>query len=269
MTTDNSRLDYRAIALEMRRLALAAGVAAEAVRGRNDLAVERKSDCSPVSEADLAADRIIVDGLRAVFPSIAVVTEERAETHGSAPDRFFLVDPLDGTKEFVTGSGEYTVNIALIEDAVPVLGVVFAPAIGRLFWTPDLNRAVAESGDFSNPQSAKPITVRQAPTDGIVAVSSRSHGNSVTDRYLAGYTITGARQAGSSLKFCLVAAGEADIYPRLARTMEWDTGAGHAILAAAGGQTVTADGMPLRYGKPGFDNAGFVAAGLGVEIQGW
>lgn len=261
--------DYPNIALTMRRLAIDAGRATETVRGKADLSVTKKSDRSPVTQADLAADRIIVDGLNETYPDLPVVTEERAETHETKAQQFFLIDPLDGTKEFINGSGEYTVNIALIEHGTPVLGVVYAPAIQRLFWTPALGVAATESGELDEAPSPFPIRVRDCPTDGITAVSSRSHGNSKTDEYLNAYPISGAKQAGSSLKFCLVAAGEADIYPRLARTMEWDTGAGHAVLAAAGGKVVAQDGKPLSYGKPGFDNASFVAAGSGVEIVAW
>lgn len=264
-----SDLDYVALARTIRLLALKAGEATEAVRGQGDLEISRKDDQSPVSEADLAADRIIVEGLQATCPDIALVSEERAETHGAAPDRFFLIDPLDGTKEFITGSGEYTVNIALIENGAPVLGVVFAPAINRLFWTPDRQRAAIENDNFSNPDEAKTISVRPVPAKGLIAVSSRSHGNSATDNYLANYTIAGTTQAGSSLKLCLLAAGEADIYPRLARTMEWDIGAGHAVLAAAGGQVIASNGNRLRYGKPGFDNDSFVAASGEITIHPW
>ncbi len=259
--------DYATIAQTMRQLAIDAGQATEAVRGAADLDVDHKADCSPVSEADLAADGIIVDGLGAAFGGIAIVTEERAETHTTEANRFFLIDPLDGTREFIGGSGQYTVNIALIEFGTPVLGVVYAPATRRLFWTPEPGQAASESGAFTEPPI--PIRVRQAPAEGLTAISSRSHGNSKTDRYLAQYPVAGSTQAGSSLKFCIVAAGEADLYPRLGRTMEWDTGAGHAILAAAGGTVVVRDGQPLTYGKPGFDNAGFVAAGGGVDIITW
>ncbi len=232
--------------------------------------VRQKDDQSPVTDADEAAERIILDRLRTLTPDIPVVAEEEAAA-GRIPTvgtRFFLVDPLDGTKEFISGRGEFTVNIALIEDGLPTAGVVFAPALKRLFlgYAPDqaFEETVAPDPALADaPGSLKPITARRPPAAGLVAVASRSHRAEETDRYLAQFQVADFVSAGSSLKFCLVAAGEADIYPRHGRTMEWDTAAGHAVLAAAGGTVMTFEGAPLRYGKTadGFANPFFVARG--------
>jgi 3'(2'), 5'-bisphosphate nucleotidase len=166
------------------------------------------------------------------------------------------VDPLDGTKEFVNRSNEFTVNIALIEDGAPILGVVLAPALGRLF-AGDQETALVEDD-----AGRRSLSARTSPEEGVTIVSSRSHGDpDALARFTVGRKIAAATTAGSSLKFCLLAAGEADLYPRLGRTMEWDTAAGDAILRAAGGRVTDLDGQPLRYGKPGFENPHFVALG--------
>jgi sulfate adenylyltransferase subunit 2/3'(2'), 5'-bisphosphate nucleotidase len=230
-----------------------------------DFAVNGKADQSPVTEADGAAERIILEGLARIAPDIPVVAEEEAAA-GRIPqiaDRFFLVDPLDGTKEFISRNGEFTVNIALIENGEPIRGAVYAPALGRLYWGARGEGAyVAEVRDgVSGP--SKPIGTRLPPPEGLTAVGSRSHGGAETEDYLKAFHIHTFRAAGSSLKFCLVAEGEADIYPRLGRTMQWDTAAGDAVLRAAGGRVETLDGEPLRYGRTtsGFDNPHFVAFG--------
>ena len=215
------------IALEMRRLALAAGAETLKFFQREDLAVEAKADSSPVTSADHAADRVIVAGLEKAVPEIPVVTEERAETHGrlsgDAPGRFFLVDPLDGTKEFVSGAGEYTVNIALIEGGAPVLGVVYAPAKRRLFWTPEPGFAVEEQGEIdpANVGVTRQLQVTEADLEALRVVASKSHRDDKTDAYISRRKVADVVSAGSSLKFCLIAAGEADLYPRFGRTMEW------------------------------------------------
>lgn len=217
-----------------------------------------KSDRSPVTDADEEAEKLILAELAAAFPGVPVVAEEEAAAGRMAKvgSRFFLVDPVDGTKEFVKRGGEFTVNIGEIVDGRAIAGVVFAPAIGRLF--------VGGEGDGAFELSSaqlKAIAARPAPADGLVAVSSRSHPDPKTAEYLATLNIKGQTNAGSSLKFCLVAAGEADIYPRAGTTMEWDTAAGHAVLAAAGGAVTTWDGAPFVYGKPGFVNGHFIAKG--------
>lgn len=253
-----------------RRLAIEAGAAIMEVYGEADLGVEIKADASPVTRADIAADKLIHDGLRAAFPDMQIVTEERASSHGGAREaRFILVDPLDGTREFVKRGGDFTVNIALIENGAPVAGVVYAPAKARLFQTLDSGGAVEESGAFAaTPGARRPIRVSTPDNAALTVVASASHRDQATDDYIARYNVAAFRPAGSSLKFCLVAAGEADLYPRLGRTMEWDTAAGHAVLAAAGGFVVRADApsTPLSYGKPGDDNPHFIAYAAGVRL---
>jgi 3'(2'), 5'-bisphosphate nucleotidase len=225
-----------------------------------DFVVRGKDDASPVTEADERAEALIVRALRALTPAVPVVAEEEVARGvvTAVGERFWLVDPLDGTKEFVSRNGEFTVNVALVEHGQPVLGVVLAPAIGRLF------AGVAGHGAFAEREGARvPIRCRQVPQEGLTVVASRSHGDAAAQgAFLAGRRVARLANAGSSLKLCLVAAGEADLYPRLGRTMEWDIAAGHAVLAAAGGAVTTLDGAPLRYGKPGFENPHFVARGM-------
>ncbi|WP_210760770.1 3'(2'),5'-bisphosphate nucleotidase CysQ [Azohydromonas sediminis] len=229
-----------------------------------DFAVRGKDDASPVTEADERAERLIVPALAALTPGVPVVAEEEVAA-GRVPaigERFWLVDPLDGTKEFISRNGEFTVNVALVERGEPVLGVVLAPALGargRLF------AGAAGLGAWVDDDAGRrPIRCRAVPPEGLTVVASRSHGDAAAlDAFLAGKKVASLASAGSSLKLCLIAAGEADLYPRLGRTMEWDIAAGHAVLRAAGGEvTRLDDGQPLRYGKPGFDNPHFVAAGL-------
>jgi len=234
-----------------------------------DFAVDGKADSSPVTEADRAAEAIILAGLKEIAPDIPVVAEEEAAA-GRVPRaarRFFLVDPLDGTKEFVSRNGEFTVNIALIENGVPVLGSVYAPAKNVIYWSVKGEGAFAAEVQDGKAGPARPIHVRVPPAEGLSAVGSRSHGGAETQDYLKRFTVRDFVSAGSSLKFCLVAEGAADIYPRMGRTMEWDTAAGDAVLRAAGGRVETLDGQPLIYGKRGqpgesdFANPWFVAFG--------
>ncbi len=239
----------------MRRLALEAGAAIMPFfRGEAALEGALKEDSSPVTAADHAADRIIVEGLDAAFPGAPVVTEERVDSQADDPgDAFFLVDPLDGTKEFISGSGEFTVNIALIEDGAPSLGVVFAPAMNRLFWTPDPDFAVEERVEGGEPALDRRLWVSTANNASLRIVASKSHRDAATDAYIARYPNVRLESAGSSLKFCLIAGGAADLYPRLGPTMAWDTAAAHAVLRASGGRVraLDADGAaagPLRYG---------------------
>jgi 3'(2'), 5'-bisphosphate nucleotidase len=218
-----------------------------------------KADRSPVTDADEEAETLILAELATAFPDVPVVAEEEAAAGRIAAvgSRFFLVDPVDGTKEFVKRGGEFTVNIGEIVDGAPVSGVVFAPAIGRLFVGALGEGAFELSGGVT-----RTIAARMPAADGLVAVSSRSHPDAKTDELLKTLPIKGNTNAGSSLKFCLVAAGEADIYPRAGRTMEWDTAAGDAVLRAAGGRMTTWDGEPFVYGKPQFANSAFIAKGL-------
>jgi 3'(2'), 5'-bisphosphate nucleotidase len=227
--------------------------------------VRQKDDRSPVTDADEEAEVFILAALARVFPGIGVAAEEAAAAgRGCAPcPHFFLVDPLDGTREFLHGNGEFTVNIAEIRDGVAVAGAVYAPSKARLFFG-DVDGAFEVSGGDAviDLAAARPIQVRAPDQDGLVAVGSRSHNDSVTEEFLKQFRLKKFVSAGSSLKFCLVAAGEADIYARAGRTMEWDTAAGHAVLSAAGGSVTRWDGTPFLYGKPGFENGPFVARGL-------
>jgi 3'(2'), 5'-bisphosphate nucleotidase len=227
-----------------------------------------KEDHSPVTSADEEAEAYILGRLRAAQPGIPAIAEEEVSS-GRIHEigrRFFLVDPLDGTKVFISRIGEFTVNIGEIADGRPIRGVVFAPAKARLFLGDEVSGAFElqiEQGAKPDFENLRPIAARSASDDGLVAVASRSHRDAKTDEYLARFPVKEFVSAGSSLKFCLVAAGEADIYPRLGRTMEWDTAAGHAVLASAGGSVVTIDGRPFVYGKveEKFANPFFVARG--------
>ncbi|MEF2074943.1 3'(2'),5'-bisphosphate nucleotidase CysQ [Consotaella sp. CSK11QG-6] len=231
--------------------------------------VEDKADGSPVTEADVRCEAVILKGLEGLAPGVPVVAEEAASA-GRVPqtcERFFLVDPLDGTKEFINRNGEFTVNIALVEAGVPVAGIVYAPALGLLYLGSRAGGAfkaeVAADGRLGPKQ---PIAVRPTP-ERIVAVGSRNHGSAETAEWLRRFDVERFASRGSSLKFCLVAEGEADVYPRLGRTMEWDTAAGDAVLRAAGGTVTTLGGAPLAYGKrdqvgdSDFANPWFVAWG--------
>jgi 3'(2'), 5'-bisphosphate nucleotidase len=228
-----------------------------------DAAVSLKADQSPVTAADEAGEAIILAGLARLTPEIPVVAEE-AVAKGSIPTvgdgPFWLVDPLDGTKEFIQKRGEFTVNIGLVENRLPVLGVVLAPAIDTAWWG-----VVGQGATRRKAGVVEPIKVRAAPREGgPIAVASRSHRDAETDAWLAAHAITETISCGSSLKFCAVAEGRADVYPRFGRTMEWDTAAGHAVLRAAGGEVVTVDGDPFLYTKPGFANdGGFIARAHG------
>ena len=224
---------------------------------RRGFEVESKLDRSPVTEADRAAELIILGALARAAPGIPVIAEEevaagRIPAHGNT---YFLVDPLDGTKEFIRGGDDYTVNIGLIVGGEPRLGVVFAPARGELH-----GGLVGHGAWLEADGGRRVITVRERPAE-TVAVASKSHFNQATADYLAAVGVGDHLAAGSSLKFCVVAEGRADIYPRLSPTSEWDTAAGHAVLLAAGGRVDGPDGAPLRYGKRVFLNRGFVATG--------
>ncbi|MDO8422537.1 MAG: 3'(2'),5'-bisphosphate nucleotidase CysQ [Parvibaculum sp.] len=263
-------IDRVALIQDLCRISLQAG-AAIMVHYANGVTATKKDDNSPVTIADQDAERIILDGLARVAPGIPVVSEEQA-SEGNIPeiaDCFFLVDPLDGTKEFLNKNGEFTVNIALIENRVPTAGVVYAPAKDRLFYASgpgaafELTITPNAEGSLTSPHEPKAIAVRQPDDDGLIIVASRTHRDHKTEEYLNHYKVKEFLAAGSSLKFCLIAAGEADLYPRHGRTMEWDTAAGHAVLAAAGGSVKELDGKPLLYGKSerGLDNPFFVARG--------
>lgn len=231
---------------------------------RQGTAARFKTDASPVTAADEAADALIVDALRDLTPTTPVVSEESADQfRGKAPaGTFWLVDPLDGTKEFISERDEFTVNIALVEDGRPVLGVVFLPVRNEIYAGSARGGAIAADGS-----DQRRIHCRRPPAGGAIVAVSRSHGEKAADGALiAGCRIAGEVHAGSALKFCLVARGDADVYPRAGRTMEWDTAAGHAVLLAAGGNVFDRSGLPLTYGKPGFENPSFVARGIIAQL---
>lgn len=225
-----------------------------------DFDVARKDDASPVTEADERAERMIINALRDEIGDTYPIVAEEAVAAGDIPevgDRpFWLVDPLDGTKQFIKRQGEFTVNIALIENRRPLLGVVHAPALAASYWGSPLGAFATDDG-----QAARQIACRPMPARGVIAVASRSHRNAETDAFLARYDLADSISAGSSIKFCLVAAGKADVYPRTGRTMEWDTAAGHAVVRFAGGTVCKLDGEELLYAKPGFENPHFVVSG--------
>jgi len=219
-----------------------------------------KADGSPVTLADQEAEALISAKLAALAPDIPMVGEESVAA-GTIPDisggRFWLVDPLDGTKEFITGGGEFTVNIALLENFVPVMGIIYAPVSDELYFGAEGKAfAVLKGG------AEKEISVRPAPGEGITVVASKRHGDPERlQDFLKGLKVAGLSNRSSSLKFCALAAGQADLYPRLGPTSEWDTAAGEAILRAAGGTVTTLDGKPLPYGKADrkFLNPEFIA----------
>lgn len=243
-----------------------AGAAVLAV-SRDAMRVDDKADGSPVTDADLAADRVIAEGLAALAPQVPVLSEER--THlavGPYKGSFFIVDPLDGTREFVAGRDEFTVNIALVTDGQPLLGIVGAPALG-LIWRGLVGQGAERLmvGTDGRPQQATPIRTRRNPGPGepwIVAVS-RSHGDPRTDAFIAERPGAVRQSLGSAVKFCRVAEGSADVYPRLAPTSEWDVAAGHAVLTAAGGKVTDGKGAALRFGQArnGFLVPQFIAWG--------
>ena len=263
-------MDYQKLTDVMRRLAIEAGTRIMQIYDADDFEVKVKSDSSPVTEADEAADALISAGLRAAFPDVTLVTEEQAASHSAQADRFLIVDPLDGTKEFINRRGDFTVNIAYVDFGVPIRGVVYAPAQGRMFYTLADGQSVEEKGDLSLDVVGELTPIRVATPDNgaLMVVASKSHRDQSTDDYIAKYAVQDMKSAGSSLKFCLVATGEADLYPRVGRTMEWDTAAGHAVLSGAGGHVVRFDDhAPLIYGKPGYANTFFIAYAPGVELK--
>lgn len=266
-------IDIRSLAENLTVTALQAGIVTLKYFKSDDAGVMSKADGSPVTLADQEAEVLILEDLKKLVPDIPVIAEE-AVSRGEIPEvgsRFFLVDPLDGTREFTGGSGQYTVNIGLVEDGKAIFGIVYAPALGDLYVTLGADEAVhakiadpaaaAESG-FRSLQFA-PMKTSDVSSDGLTVVASRSHGSAEGEAWLEALPmpVIGRRNIGSSLKFCLVAAGEADLYPRHGPTMEWDTSAGHAVLSAAGGIVTKLDGAPFVYGKTdeGYRNTGFIA----------
>jgi len=264
-------LDPAALGTAAHRLADIAMAAGEAIMRiyAAPVEAERKADGSPLTAADLAAEAVIAEGLGREFPGLPVISEEAATTVeglGAQGETFLLVDPLDGTKEFLSRTHEFTVNIAVIAGGRPRAGVVYAPALGRLWLG-----AVGAGAEMAEAAPGRPfagaarrrISVRPRPAKDLVAVASRSHLDPETQAFLASLPVGDRRSIGSSLKFCLVAEGKADVYPRFGPTMEWDTGAGQAVLEAAGGRVTTPSGAPLAYGKAaaGYRNGPFIAWG--------
>jgi 3'(2'), 5'-bisphosphate nucleotidase len=250
--------DDRALLALAIDLAVKAGAEIRTIRDRG-FRVDRKADDSVVTEADRAAEAIILAGLRSALPGCTVVAEEEIAggTVVAATREFWLVDPLDGTREFTGGGDDFAVNIGLVRDGRPVLGVVGVPATREIF-----SGVVGVGAWRLKDGQVTPIAARLPPAEGLTVVASRHHGDQVRlDAFLAGRTVVRVVNFGSSLKFCRLAAGEADLYPRFGRTMEWDTCAPHAVLEAAGGSVETLDGLPLRYGKDGWDNPHFVCWG--------
>jgi 3'(2'), 5'-bisphosphate nucleotidase len=239
---------------------LAERAAAEIQRIRNrGFEVQRKADRSVVTEADHASEAIILAGLRQALPGCVVVAEEEAAggTITAATAEFWLVDPLDGTREFTSGGDDFAVNIGLVRNGRPYLGVVGVPATGEIY-----GGIVGVGAWRLKDGQRSPIAARKPPPEGLTVVASRHHGDQAQlDAFLAGRTVAQVVNFGSSLKFCRLADGQADLYPRFGRTMEWDTCAPHAVLEAAGGSVETLDGHPLRYGKQGWDNPHFVCWG--------
>jgi 3'(2'), 5'-bisphosphate nucleotidase len=265
--TPTAAIDSRAHALlePLTALVIEAGVAILAIRC-GTLGIVEKADGSPVTQADLAADRIIADGLARLAPDIPSLSEERAgETKPPFPNLIFVVDPLDGTKEFIAGRDEFTVNVALVADGTPILGLVGAPALG-LVWRGQVGHGAERvlcgaSGD----SVLESIHTRPLPPPGApwVAAVSRSHGDARTDAFIAARPGATRKTLGSAVKFGRVADGSVDIYPRLSPTSEWDVAAGHALVVAAGGKVTDAQGQPLRYGtgRNGFILPDFIAWG--------
>lgn len=225
---------------------------------RSDRSITLKEDGSPLTKADLASNEIILDGLKKLTPDIPIVSEESIEVfqHDHNNNTFWLVDPLDGTKEFINKNGEFTTNIALIQNNIPTMGVICAPALHTLY------AGIVKEGAFKEKQNERrtPILTSSPNEEGYIVVGSRSHGNKEEIlSYLEGKKLRKVLPVGSSLKFCKIAEGEAHLYPRLGRTMEWDTAAGHAILLSVGGQIKTLTNRELLYNKNNFENPYFVA----------
>ena len=251
-------IEYSELLRELRIIAREAGSEIMKIY-ESSIDVNFKIDGSPVTLADEAAEKIILTKLNTIAPDILIVSEENASSHSfEARDQFFLIDPLDGTKEFLKkdGLGSFTVNIGLIENGIPTLGVVFAPALNRMFFASTMTGAFEEyEGDI------KKISVREVPNSGPVAVASVSHRDEATNNWLKNNNVMQTISIGSSLKFCLVACGEADVYPRFGPTMEWDTAAGDAVLRSAGGKVLLPNNEKFSYGKQSYRNSAFIAYG--------
>ena len=263
-------MNYAKICETFRSLALTSGEVIMDVYNNSKFEVLLKSDDSPVTIADKKADEVISKGLKKYFPEVPIVTEEQVKSHTLSASVFFIVDPLDGTKEFIKRRGDFTVNIALVVNGEPIRGIVYAPARQRLFYTDENGEAVEEMAYFSVSKKGlvKKIKTAFSNNTALKVVASKSHRDKKTDEYISKYRCKEIVSAGSSLKFCLIASGEADLYPRFGPTMEWDTAAGHAILSAAGGSVLQAeDKQPMKYGKPHYKNPFFIASSKNVILM--
>ena len=264
-------MDHSAVERAFIDLSLRAGSVIMDTFNAPEIETVWKDDGSPVTVADMEADRLIRDGLEREFPDTLVVSEENSGSHVRSTGRFFLVDPLDGTNGFRRRQTDFTVNIALVEDGIPVMGVVHAPALGRHFCTRADGKVIERSVDPGT-SSSSIVGEAPGPADGnsplrIIASGNLRMSGRVSE-VLDGFEVAGIDVISSSIKFCIVAMGEADLYPRFGRTMEWDTAAGHAILSAAGGRVVRFDDRhPLTYGKPGYENPEFVAYAPGIASR--
>jgi len=253
--------DVDAIALRLAQIALEAG---QVLRGLETALIGKriKDDGTPTTTADLAAEELIIQRLGETWANVPVIAEETASTV-QPDDLFFLVDPLDGTGDFIHGTGEYSVNIALIHGNRPIAAVVAAPALGSIWIAGERTRAGSIPDEAGGDIEWRDVKVRSAPQDGLVALISRRHGDHATEACLATLSIGTRRMASSALKFCLIASGEADVYVRCGPTMEWDTAAGDHILSRAGGSVIGPGGAPLTYGHEarGYRNGPFAALG--------
>lgn len=261
----SATLDRESLAMELANIASLAGAAVMKIY-QDGFDVINKDDGSPLTKADLAADEIVAQGLKALAPDIPVLSEESAETVDpkSLGDLFFVVDPLDGTREFVSHNGDFSVNIALVEHGIPIVGVVYAPAHSKMWFAGDIAYAAKVTpGRTVDPSSIRTINTCAKPRKPVRAVASRSHRDKQTDAFLLKLPKCDTVAIGSALKFCLVAEGDADVYPRYGPTMVWDTAAGVAVLQAAGGMVEDEDGAPLRvhHGENGWRNGAFTAWG--------
>jgi 3'(2'), 5'-bisphosphate nucleotidase len=253
--------DLAALRVPLVALARRAGAEIMRIHGAG-FAVRAKEDRTPVTEADERSEAIVLEGLRALTPGVTAIAEEamaRGEVASPAtpPPALWLVDPLDGTREFVERNGQFSVNIGLVLEGRPALGVVLQPATG-VAWSGGRGLGAFRAEAHG---SERPIRARAKPADGIVVLSSRSHGSAAEAAYCEGERVKEHRRIGSAAKFGLLAEGTGDLYPRFGPTSEWDTAAGEALLVAAGGHVERTDGTPLVYGKPGFRNPDFVARG--------
>lgn len=257
------KIDYIKFAEVLRETSVRAGLKIMEIRSGN-LGIQVKGDSSPVTIADQEAEKIILKDIKSVAPEIPIIAEESVSA-GEIPEtkeRFWLVDPLDGTKEFIGGGTDFTVNIALIENGEPTFGIIYVPATGKLYTGIANEKAVLQDvTDGIIAPEEQPVSIRQVPADGMTAVASKSHMDENTANFLKEHNIDNTVSVGSSLKFCIVATGGADIYPRFGPTMEWDIAAGHAILKAAGGTVTNPDGTPFEYQKKGYLNGAFIAKG--------